>query len=282
MIATSESFASVESVGRGDNWLCYLPMGWVGDSMFSLSDQPGGGRHLQLPRKPRDGAARPARARAQRAAGAAAHLGEHADARCRSRRPTRRRLKRRVYEYFRGLAERRELLKGDGKPIPGGMRLGYRLGEYLVYGPVRDQLGLRNARWCLTGGAPLGADTFRFFRSFGINLKQIYGATEASALVCLPERRRGRSQHRRPHAAGHRSAHRRARRGAGQGTRRVPRLLQAGGGHARRHDRRTAGSRPATPASSIRAGTWPSSIAPRTSASSPTARRSRRSSSRTS
>jgi long-chain acyl-CoA synthetase len=50
---------------------------------------------------------------------------------------------------------------------------------------VRDQLGLRNARWCLTGGAPLGADAFRFFRSFGINLKQIYGATEASALVAL-------------------------------------------------------------------------------------------------
>ncbi len=53
-----------------------------------------------------------------------------------------------------------------------------------MYGPVRDQLGLRNAKWCLTGGAPLGADTFRFFRSFGINLKQIYGSTEA-ALVCL-------------------------------------------------------------------------------------------------
>ena len=50
---------------------------------------------------------------------------------------------------------------------------------------MRDQLGLRHARWCLTGGAPLGADTFRFFRSFGINLKQIYGATEASALVAL-------------------------------------------------------------------------------------------------
>src|SRR5437870_13053606 len=50
---------------------------------------------------------------------------------------------------------------------------------------LRDQLGLRNARWCLTGGAPLGPDTFRFFRSFGINLKQIYGATEASALVAL-------------------------------------------------------------------------------------------------
>jgi long-chain acyl-CoA synthetase len=67
--------------------------------------------------------------------------------------------------------------------VPLTTRLACRLGEICVYGPVRDQLGLTNARWCLTGGAPLGADTFRFFRSFGINLKQIYGATEASALV---------------------------------------------------------------------------------------------------
>jgi long-chain acyl-CoA synthetase len=94
-------------------------------------------------------------------------------------------LKRRVYDYFRRLAERRELLIEDRKSVPAATRLAYRLGEFFVYGPVRDQLGLRNARWCLTGGAPLGADAFRFFRSFGINLKQIYGATEASALVAL-------------------------------------------------------------------------------------------------
>ncbi|HWB47125.1 MAG TPA: AMP-binding protein, partial [Hyphomicrobiaceae bacterium] len=94
-------------------------------------------------------------------------------------------LKRLIYSYFRRLAERRELLKSDGKQIPWAMRLGYRLGEFLVYGPVRDQLGLRRAKWCLTGGAPLGPDAFRFLRSFGINLKQIYGATEASALVAM-------------------------------------------------------------------------------------------------
>src|SRR4029077_20247104 len=93
------------------------------------------------------------------------------------------RLKRNVYEYFRAVAEKRELLTSDGKPVPAWIRAACRLGEILVYGPVRDQLGLRNARWCLTGGAPLGPDTFRFFRSFGVNLKQIYGATEASALI---------------------------------------------------------------------------------------------------
>src|SRR5258708_13532316 len=83
------------------------------------------------------------------------------------------------------MAERREMLKGDGRPIPRAMQAGYRVGEYRVYGPVRDQIGLRRARWCLPGGAPLGADTFRFFRAFGVNLKQVYGSTELSAFVSV-------------------------------------------------------------------------------------------------
>jgi long-chain acyl-CoA synthetase len=53
----------------------------------------------------------------------------------------------------------------------------------LVYGPLRDQLGLRRARLVYTGGAPLGPDIFRFFRAIGVNLKQVYGATELSG-VC--------------------------------------------------------------------------------------------------
>ncbi|MBN8917343.1 MAG: AMP-binding protein, partial [Rhizobiales bacterium] len=92
-------------------------------------------------------------------------------------------LKRHVFEFFRGLAERCELKRSDGKRLSLTDRLGLAVGEVVVYGPVRDQLGLRKARWCYTGGAPLGPDTYRFFRSFGINLKQVYGATEASAMI---------------------------------------------------------------------------------------------------
>jgi long-chain acyl-CoA synthetase len=95
------------------------------------------------------------------------------------------RLKRRVFEYFRAVAERVELLRADGQPVPAALRLAYALGEFFVYGPVRDQLGLGRARWAYTGGAPLGPDTFRFFRSFGVNLKQVYGSTECSALVSI-------------------------------------------------------------------------------------------------
>jgi long-chain acyl-CoA synthetase len=184
MIATSESFASVESIDRGDNWLCYLPMGWVGDSMFSLSTSLVVAATCNCPEGP-ETVQRDLRELGPSALLAPPRIWESMLTGLQVKAADASWLKRRVYEYFRDVAERRELRLGEGKPIFPITRLAYRLGEFFVYGPVRDQLGLRNARWCLTGGAPLGPDTFRFFRSFGINLKQIYGATEASALVAL-------------------------------------------------------------------------------------------------
>src|SRR5262249_41900404 len=93
--------------------------------------------------------------------------------------------KRRLYEFFRNLAERAEVARHDGKPLSLAIRLGLALGEILVYAPVRDQLGMRRTRWAYTGGGPLGADAYRFFRSFGVNLKQVYGATELSGLAAV-------------------------------------------------------------------------------------------------
>jgi long-chain acyl-CoA synthetase len=94
-------------------------------------------------------------------------------------------LKRAVFSRFRRVAEEVEILRSDGKPVPLWLRLQLGVGEFLVYGPIRDQLGLRRARWAYTGGAPLGPDTFRFFRSIGVNLKQVYGSTESSALISI-------------------------------------------------------------------------------------------------
>ena len=184
LIAVVESFLANEQVKRGDNWLSYLPMAWVGDSIFSLSASLVAVATPNCPESPETVQ------RDLRELGPSGMIGppriwENMLTALEVRAADASRLKRMVYTYFRDVAVRRELLKEDKKPIPPGMRLAYRIGELVVYGPVRDQLGLRHARWCLTGGAPLGADTFRLFRSFGVNLKQIYGATEATAMVAL-------------------------------------------------------------------------------------------------
>jgi long-chain acyl-CoA synthetase len=184
MISVSEIFISLEPQGRGDNWLCYLPMGWVGDMTYSVGTSMVSGSTCNCPESP-ETVQRDLRELGPSMFLAPPRIWESLLTGLQVKASDASWLKRRVFEYFRALAERRELLKTDGKPIPAMMRLGYRLGEFLVYGPVRDQLGLRNARTCLTGGAPLGADAFRFFRSFGVNLKQVYGATECCGLVSL-------------------------------------------------------------------------------------------------
>jgi len=186
MIAVAEIFQKVEPLERGDNWLCYLPMGWVGDMTYSLGTSMVSGATCNCPESP-ETVQRDLRELGPRIFLAPPRIWENMLTGLQVKATDASWLKRRVFEYFRALAERRELIKNDGKSIPAMLRLGYRVGEILVYGPVRDQLGLRNARACLTGGAPLGADTFRFFRSFGVNLKQVYGATEACGLVSLQD-----------------------------------------------------------------------------------------------
>ena len=183
LIATSETYFRVETAKTGDNWLAYLPMAWVGDTIFSLSAALVCGVTVNIPESP-ETVRRDLRELGPHGIVAPPRIWESLLTDIQVRAADASWLKRRAFDYFVDLARRRELMKSDGKPIPIAIELAYRIGDFVVYAPVRDQMGFGNARWALTGGAPLGADTFRFFRSFGINLKQIYGATELSALAC--------------------------------------------------------------------------------------------------
>jgi len=61
----------------------------------------------------------------------------------------------------------------------------YNLGDLFVYGPLRNVLGMSKVRIAYTGGEAIGPDLFTFYRSLGINLKQLYGSTETSVFVCV-------------------------------------------------------------------------------------------------
>ena len=182
MISSAECFAEVNPIKKGDNWLSYLPMAWVGDVAFSLGVALARKLTVNCPESP-ETVQRDLRELGPNCMLAPPRIWENMLTVMQVKSNDASPLKRRVFEHFRALAERCELKKTDGKLLTMSEKLGLLVGEFLVYGPVRDQLGLRNARWCYTGGAPLGPDTYRFFRSFGINLKQVYGATEASALI---------------------------------------------------------------------------------------------------
>jgi long-chain acyl-CoA synthetase len=73
----------------------------------------------------------------------------------------------------------------DGKPVARLDKLSYALGNLFVYGPLRNTLGLSRVRVAYTAGEAIGPDLFTFYRSIGINLKQLYGSTETAVFVCL-------------------------------------------------------------------------------------------------
>ncbi len=92
---------------------------------------------------------------------------------------------RRSYEYFMGIASRVGGRILDGKPVSLKERLQYFLGELFIYGPLRNVLGMSRVRVAYTAGEAIGPDLFKFYRSIGINLKQLYGSTETSVFVCI-------------------------------------------------------------------------------------------------
>ena len=73
----------------------------------------------------------------------------------------------------------------DGKPVAPLDRLKYAIGNLLVYGPLRNNLGMSRVRVAYTAGEAIGPDLFTFYRAIGINLKQLYGSTETAVFVCM-------------------------------------------------------------------------------------------------
>ena len=94
-------------------------------------------------------------------------------------------IKRRMFHYFMSVAQRVGPAKMDGKPVSFVDGLLYGLGNLAVYGPLRNNLGMSRVRVAYTAGEAIGPDLFTFYRSIGINLKQLYGSTETAVFVCL-------------------------------------------------------------------------------------------------
>jgi long-chain acyl-CoA synthetase len=184
LLSSAEAFVAAEDIRPTDEMLCYLPMAWIGDSLYSIVLTLLVGFTCNCPERP-DTVQRDLRELGPTIALAPPRIWENMLTQLRVRAADSTRSKRKMFEFFRGLAERAELSKGNGRGPSALRRLGLALGEFAVYGPVRDQLGLRRARWVYTGGAPLGPDAYRFFRSFGINMKQVWGSTELSGLASL-------------------------------------------------------------------------------------------------
>jgi long-chain acyl-CoA synthetase len=94
-------------------------------------------------------------------------------------------VKRRMFHYFMGLARGVGAKLLDGQPVSALDRVRYAIGKVVVYAPLKNALGMSRVRVAYTAGEAIGPDLFVFYRSLGINLKQLYGSTETSVMVCV-------------------------------------------------------------------------------------------------
>ncbi len=183
-ITAARGGCEFDKLGVGDEILSYLPMAWVGDHLFSYAQALVGGMTINCPESG-DTVMTDMREIGPTYYFAPPRVFENLLTQVMIRMEDAGYIKRRMFHYFMEVARRcgAEIL--DGKPVGFIDRLLYALGNLLVYGPLRNVLGMSRIRVAYTAGAAIGPDLFRFYRSIGINLKQLYGSTETCAAVCL-------------------------------------------------------------------------------------------------
>ncbi len=167
---------------EGEEHMAYLPIAWIGDFVFSLAAAIALRFTVSIPER-QETVLRNLREIAPTLYFASPRSWDNLLTHIRVGIAESTALKRRLFDYFMTLAiaQEKARLAGETPSLPA--RLLRRLGETLVYGPVKDQLGLTRARHPYTAGEAIGEDTFLFFRALGLNLKQFYGQTENCALT---------------------------------------------------------------------------------------------------
>jgi len=183
-IAAARSGCEFDKLTAADSILSYLPMAWVGDHLFSFAQAYYAGFTINCPESG-DTVMTDLREIGPTYYFAPPRIFENLLTQVMIRMEDASAIKQKVFHFFMGVARRcgAEIL--DGKPVPLADRALFALGDLLVYGPLRNVLGMSRIRVAYTAGAAIGPDLFRFYRSIGINLKQLYGATETCAAVCL-------------------------------------------------------------------------------------------------
>ncbi|MFV0680635.1 AMP-dependent synthetase/ligase [Ottowia sp.] len=167
-----------------DNILSYLPPAWVGDFLFSMAQWLVAGFTINCPESA-ETVGIDMREIGPTYYFAPPRVFEGMLTSVSIRMEDAARAKQWMHHKFMAVAQRVGADILDGKPVPLGERLMYGLGNVLVYGPLKNAMGLSRIRVAYTAGAAIGPDLFKFFRSIGVNLKQLYGQTETCAYVCI-------------------------------------------------------------------------------------------------
>ncbi len=188
LILVAQSAAELEGLIERDESLAYLPMAWVGDNVFSVAQAYCAGFCVACPESSAT-VMHDLREIGPTYFFAPPRIWENILTSVMIRMEDAGALKRWLFKYFLAHARRAGTRILDGAPVDLGDRLLYWLGGLLVYGPLKNALGMSRIRLAYTAGEAIGPDIFVFYRSLGINVKQLYGSTEASVFVTIQPNR---------------------------------------------------------------------------------------------
>jgi long-chain acyl-CoA synthetase len=184
LMVTALNAVEFERLGDREEILAYLPMAWIGEHIFSYAQAYCAGFCVSCPES---GATvmTDLRELGPTYFFAPPRIFENMLTQVMIRMEDAGWLKRRLFRYFLAVARRVGLDILDGRKVALGDRLLYGIGRLLVYEPLKNTLGLSRVRLAYTAGEAIGPDLFTFYRSLGINLKQLYGMTESSVFLCI-------------------------------------------------------------------------------------------------
>ncbi|WP_415404614.1 AMP-binding protein [Tateyamaria sp. SN3-11] len=182
VIETSKSSSEFDDLRQSDDILAYLPMAWVGDFIFSVGQALWTGFCTNCPESA-DTMHVDLREIGPTYYFAPPRVFETQLTNVMIRMEDAGKLKQRMFHHFMEHARKVGPAILDGKDVSFGDRLKYQLGELMVYGPLKNTLGFSRVRVGYTAGEAIGPEIFDFYRSLGINLKQLYGQTEATVFI---------------------------------------------------------------------------------------------------
>ncbi len=182
IIETAKSSSEFDGLRQTDDILAYLPMAWVGDFIFSVGQAMWTGfctncpesadtMHVDLREIGPTYYFAPPRVFETQLTNVMIRMEDASP------------FKKRLFERFMAHARKVGPALLDGKEVGFMDRLKYRLGELMIYGPLKNTLGFSRVRVGYTAGEAIGPEIFDFYRSLGINLKQLYGQTEATVFI---------------------------------------------------------------------------------------------------
>ncbi len=184
IVVSAQNGNKFDNFTEKDTLLAYLPMAWVGDHLFSYGQAFAAAMCVACPESP-ETIIEDRREIAPTYFFAPPRVYENLLTQIMVRMEDAGRLKKGMFHYFLKVARRSGEKILDGKPVGLKDRLLYRLGNILVYAPLRNRMGFSKIRVAYTAGEAIGPELFRFYRALGMNLKQLYGQTEASVYVTL-------------------------------------------------------------------------------------------------